>query len=556
MTRKSHIKRITGKSKPPTGGEPPDEPDVYVDVARIDTLDTIEWPGAQENQINLQWQDAPGETGNSGRRMGTVKLIDPEETNRNDPAVWIELPVIERMMVVRHPGAQEQVTSFQPSSADPQADELQTARHVAIRRITFAETNVDAQLDDNGYLADDSDYTRKADTIDDSQYLDVEVIESYPSTLHPGAQDVTVTLDNDAIKEMFSVPPGDAKHNPARLDPFQNIINVCWGGGATEIPPDAVLHQSLATTSDPDKITIAIFCYLSGAGLDSQNDPDPNDGTQQTLAGVPLIMFGHKPLGDFGTIDREGVQPSYIQATEDGVFFNLFGTRNCQMWAVSDGFNLPTTPYIGNNDGTDIRRDGWNCILLSFDATQGRFHNSQVPDITWPAGNYETGTLRFFVNGSDFADQVMRAASTVDGGWVDQVGGVHGSIGGPPLEQPWSICINEEEFAVPSQETATPTWPRQDRPKVAYGYIQVWTDRALDFSDPDVRAKFMKPDADDPAKPRMVDPSVAQDEYGKPTFFFDGPPPKFATNKGSGGEFTKTGELKSFRPAPPKAPTS
>jgi hypothetical protein len=89
-----------------------------------------------------------------------------------------------------------------------------------------------------------------------------------------------------------------------------------------------------------------------------------------------------------------------------------------------------------------------------------------------------------------------------------------------------------------------------------YDFVQIWTDRALDFADPAIRAKFMKPDPDDPTKPRMVDPSVAQAAFGKPTFLFDGPPSKFATNRGSGGEFTKVGDLKKFTPYPPKAPAN
>jgi len=198
----------------------------------------------------------------------TVRLIDPEETNRDDPAVWIDLPVIERMTLVRHPGAQEIVTTFQPSAADPVAEERETARRVALRRVTHAESNVDAQLDDSSYLADDRDYVRKAATIDETQHLDVEVIESYPSTYHPGAQGITVTLNNESIKDLFSAPPNDAKRNPVRLDPHQNILNVSWGGGATEFEPGAMVRQESAIVANTKQITISMWVYI-----DSDNPP-------------------------------------------------------------------------------------------------------------------------------------------------------------------------------------------------------------------------------------------------------------------------------------------
>lgn len=194
--------------------------------------------------------------------------------------------------------------------------------------------------------------------------------------------------------------------------------------------------------------------------------------------------------------------------------------------------------------------------MLYFDASQGLIHNTSVPDSTFPEGNYMTGTFRFFVNGAGSSEQTLRAEGRVDGGWRTVLGEERGPLTAPPLQQPWTIGITGEEFALPVQTTETEAWPHQDRPKVAYGYVQVWTDQALDFSDPDIRAKFMKRDPDDPTRPRLVSPSVAQAAFGKPTFFFDGPPSKFATNRGSGGEFTTVGDLKKFAPYPPKAPAS
>jgi hypothetical protein len=491
--------------------------------------------------------------------MQNVRLTDPEDDS-DDPEFFIDIPAIERMTRVRHPGAQRRIITFQPSAADPVAEERETARTVAVRRIPFCETNVDDVLDETGYLADGEDYERKLDTIDDSQHLDVEIVESYPSKVYngPSPQDVKVSLDNSALKEAYAKPPSDAKRPPLRLDPFQNIRNVCWGAGATEIPPEATLHQLTSAVEDPAKITIAIFCYLSKDGLETVNSPElgPSGIYGATLGGMPILQFGHKPEGHLGGTDQQGNWPSYIGASFGQAYFNLTGTQNCQTSIDSSGIDLPCTPRVLNNDDAPVRPGDWNCILLSLDATQGLIHNTSVPDSTFPDGNYMTGTLRFVVNGVDCTEGVIRTESTVDGGWVDSLGNVRGPLIVGPQEQPWTIGVFGEEFALPVQTTETEAWPHQDRPKVAYGYVQVWTDQALDFSDPDIRAKFMKPDPDDPAKPRMVDPSVAQKAFGEPTFFFDGGPTKFVKNQGGGGEFTKIGDLKSFRPAPPKASAS
>lgn len=586
MSRKSHIKRITGKSKPTGGGEPVDEPDVYVDVARIDTLDTVEWPGAQENQINLQWKDAPGEDGNPGRRMGNVRLIDPEETNRDDPSVWIDLPVIERMTLVRHPGAQEQVTSFQPSSADPQADELETARRVAIRRVTNAETNVDVQLDARGYLADDGDYARKADTIDDTQYLDVEIIESYPSTLHqgPSPQEVLVSLINDDLKEMFSPPPGDAKRNPARLDPFQNIVNVQWGGGATEFEPGSMIQQAAATAANSSKLTVSMWCRVQTTNAPSANGDlysllefgNPNGVIDRVGDGasnyIQLRTNSNGAYGNWLGIQIAGVLNSVIGAdviTHASSPFET-GSINLPLWTanpyktfIGDPYSYDAattfTPYVGlasTDLGSSVAPERWFHLFVAIDVSYestyadpfggnkiiAAVNGNVVPfDGIWTDANRPTRTdgkvIPYMAStGSDFFSR----------GPYEWVGGAGGSASGkiPAFD----VDLSGMEIGIPSQVAST----NKNTHLLDMADVQIWVGQ---YIDPTVHIeKFVKLDPDDPTKPLLVDPHVAQNAFGQPTFFFDGPPSKFAINRGSGGDFTKIGELKSFRPGPPKAP--
>jgi hypothetical protein len=554
MVRKSHIKRIFGKRKSTIPGGPPDEdaPDVYVDMLRIDTMDTVEWPGAQENQINLQWKDAPGEDGNPGRRMGNVRLIDPEETNRDDPAVWIDLPVIERMTLVRHPGAQEQVTSFQPSSADPQADELETARRVAIRRVTHAESNVDAQLDDSGYLADEGDYTRKADTIDDTQYLDVEIIESYPSTLHqgPSPQEVLVSLVNDDLKEMFSAPPGDAKRNPVRLDPFQNIVNVQWGGGATEIEAASTLWRDLALPDSP-RLSISMW-VRTPADL---SDP------------VPLLQFAadNVPQPPDALPTWEG--GSFVRAG-GGVFQLLFGSRRDfdirEFITVTNGTGSPSDYEYGESsvwmiiqNSSEQWVDGvWNHIAISVDTSSSIEHITGVwpPDYNSSVGGSNAKFDGTFVINKELGDQNFQLSA---------IGFEFIRFGGVFWDYPNFDLNFTGRFGLPVQPQNASTAPSDvtNNANVDFAAVQIWHDQFIDFRDPDVLAKFVAPAGGNPSTDsvngiRMVAPSVAQAAFGKPTFFFDGGPSKFAKNQGSGGEFTKIGDLKSFRPAPPKASAS
>lgn len=520
MERLTHIKRIFGKRKAATpGGEPVDAPDIYADMLRIDRMSVMEHPGAQEVVRSTKWKDKPDDPpgGNPTREMMTIRLIDPDDPNPDDPSAWIDLPVIRRMTTMRHPGAQETITSFHPSSAAVEPDS--TARRVSVKRVTFAETNADATLDDTSYYADGSAYQRKADTVDTSQYLDVEVIESYPSTRHPGAQGVTVTMNNDLIKEMFADTPAGAPRGPVRLDPLQNLLNVCWGGGATEIPIGSRLSETLSVT-DPQSLTIALWVYLE----------DLEQITQ-------LIQFGPH-LAD--ETDHNDLLLSNVNIFNDQIGFVISGHKDSTMTVAPEdggpgGGPYVATPYLSGATAHRARL-GWNFFAVSIDASPGWTVSIALNTDIFP--NIDADLSFTCAYRSLAAPDVL-------------------SFDDRPQNRNFEFALNDGELAIPRQSHYTNDdgyFYKVENVRLAA--VQVWTGKFIDFSQSSICEKFVKADHDDPTKPLMVSPSVAQAAFGKPTFFFDGPPSKFAINRGSGGEFTKTGELKSFRPAPPKAPAS
>jgi len=119
---------------------------------------------------------------------------------------------------------------------------------------------------------------------------------------------------------------------------------------------------------------------------------------------------------------------------------------------------------------------------------------------------------------------------------------------------PFDIAIEGYNFSIPYRADVEVDGGNSDYP-VVLANVQIWVGQCIEPSESNMQ-KFLRHDPDDENKVLMVSPSVAQAAFGKPTFFFDGPPSKFATNRGSGGEFTKVGDLKKFTPYPPKAPAS
>jgi hypothetical protein len=473
--------------------------------------------------------DGPGEEGNPGRQMQNVRLTDPEDDS-DDPEFFIDIPAIERMTRVRHPGAQRRIVTFQPSAADPVAEERETAREVAVRRIPFCETNVDDVLDETGYLADGEDYERKLDTIDDSQHLDVEIVESYPSKVYngPSPQDVKVSLDNSALTEAYAKPPSDAKRPPLRLDPFQNIRNVCWGSGATEFPIGTNIHRMMSD-GDQSRMTVAMWVNFVDA------DPIPQTAimsfgqlvADDGLDVLSILKTNGSPVGSL-------TEDVYVGADITALLSGPAGSVQAQRLGIGPFY--PATPqlHISLGLGTEpvgyIRR-GWNFIAFSFDLSA------------------KLVSTAFNVVAAPLQNAAITCRFRDDQGNPDTEPEFEGDFS--------SIAFGGYEFALPVVGPYLGgLFGESNNSDVGIAGVQIWLDSFIDFSAEGVLAKFMKPDPDDPAKPRMVDPSIAQKAFGEPAFFFDGGPSKFVKNQGSGGEFTKIGDLKSFRPAPPKASAS
>lgn len=278
-SRKTHVTRIFGTNKNKDILH-----DMWVDVERIDkatmkknakdlrgqkTVRKLKWtddPRKPDDYVDPDDEDALYAAGQINRKTVLVKLCDPESTDDfSDPDEWIpvrKLKKIKSKRKVQHDGvSQTQVEKWVN-------DDTQHSRVVEARRFLHYDTNIDDEADKaaeddptiKAYVVKSDDYTRldgqdgTEDTKDDSQWIEHEVVTKVihkgnkvyygnaaaPNDLDTSRGQVLKTkfhnnylIDDSEPAKLEKLGQNDVDP-PYRLDPYQNIININWGGLAVE----------------------------------------------------------------------------------------------------------------------------------------------------------------------------------------------------------------------------------------------------------------------------------------------------------------------------------
>src|SRR6266403_686104 len=260
-TRKSHVKRCFGvikSSSSITGYD--DDFDTYLDILRTDEFLYQANSGGQAYRFLIKWTDDVHKeyeanydnvSNVQGRKTLMGKATDPELPFEKDPEEFIPARVIEEMEI--WDSDQKTRYIFKNKNVDDDGNPIPTSRKIDIIRIYHQKTIVDDDLNnpDDTHVVPDDRYLFIEDSQDKSQYDDMEVIKVWTHNLRDDGkpsnarnQVVNVNLHNKEIYEHFGIiiqdvisPGTNSSGDPviaARMDPFQQILNLQWGGLAAE----------------------------------------------------------------------------------------------------------------------------------------------------------------------------------------------------------------------------------------------------------------------------------------------------------------------------------
>lgn len=251
-TRKTHVTRIFFTNK--AGDVIQDK---YVDVERFDVAKTTTRTllgGWQGHQRKFRWMDDPqaddyNPNGNPARKTKIVKVCDAQtEADVNDPEEWAPVPSIVVMKSSGYDGNNN--TGSQHKYHSGLEDDYVVARKVVKRKIIHYDTNIDdaaqAACDADptlrAYVVPGETYQRDDSTADDSQFVDHEIVTLVKhrySELDRRHGSVNVGLQTKLLNQYLIDESQEADGQvvglneidpPYRLDPWQNIINVSFGG--------------------------------------------------------------------------------------------------------------------------------------------------------------------------------------------------------------------------------------------------------------------------------------------------------------------------------------
>ncbi len=270
ISRKTHVIRILGTN---AAGEVLS--DMWADVERWDTAKAVlagDIDSFEGHQFKFKWCDDPtnddyNPDGNPSRLTRIVKVCDPTtEDDIDNPEEWIPIPAIVHAKLAgsknNFQGEQQKFLVNDTDDGTPL-----TSRVVEQVRIYHYDTNIDdaaqAAFDADSslkvYVVQGTDYTKfdalnngpDGDTKDDSQYVEHEVVKYFKATGNPSNfgdpstgvqgnyQGRETNLKNQYLIDE-SVPAqlkeigANGINPPYRLDAYQNIININFGGLAVE----------------------------------------------------------------------------------------------------------------------------------------------------------------------------------------------------------------------------------------------------------------------------------------------------------------------------------
>lgn len=251
QTRKTHVIRILGTNK---AGDILQ--DIWADVERIDVAKEVTSDGNhQGTERKIKWFDDPDgnvyypDDTHPTRTLELVKVFDPENTDDfSDPEEWIPIYRIKRKKSVNSN------TNYQGRVDKNKNDEENVSRVAKKRRILHYDTNIDDEAEAafdadpsrKVYVVSGKRYERDDSTKDEDQYVEHEVIthlkkkgsiKAHNETVDGAGKQVKL-LNDYLVDESEPAKLEDVGPNgfdpPYRLDPYQNIININWGGIAVE----------------------------------------------------------------------------------------------------------------------------------------------------------------------------------------------------------------------------------------------------------------------------------------------------------------------------------
>jgi hypothetical protein len=273
MPRKAHVYRIYATDDQ---GNVTDD-GVYLDVMRIDKIDFLEGKGnfdsgsGLKRSYGINWGDDTPRSWSENRKYRMLEVDEPASNGGSGggngggggSGTFVNIPMIEKMSFdfrgalgqrgLSGHTAQLVLWAFknEPDSASP------TGRKETALRITNNDLNNEIKFpqaavgDKNppttmGAAVDWTDYVKALNdgTVDDSQYVDVLITDRFNVRFPPPTfNGVTIhyalkqkqTGDGPAgVEDLFKNAPDGSGTHTYRIDPFQCIVNVSWGGLAVQ----------------------------------------------------------------------------------------------------------------------------------------------------------------------------------------------------------------------------------------------------------------------------------------------------------------------------------
>jgi hypothetical protein len=281
MPRKAHVYRIYATDDQ---GNVTDD-GVYLDVMRIDKIDFLEGLGnfdsgpALRRAYGINWGDDTPGSWSTNRKYRKLEVDEPSASGGNGGSsggsgTFVNIPMIEKMSfdfrgatgkagLEGHTG-QLVLWAFknEPDSVSPSARKetaLRITNNDLAHAINFPQATVGSPNPPTGVGKGVAwaDYAQALHdgTIDDSQYVDVLVTDSFNIRFPPPTfQGVMIRYGmiqkqagdgTPGVEDVFKQSPNGAGPHTYRIDPFQCIVNVSWGGLAVEFgdgaggPPDS-----------------------------------------------------------------------------------------------------------------------------------------------------------------------------------------------------------------------------------------------------------------------------------------------------------------------------
>ncbi|UWU73038.1 hypothetical protein N2603_23325 [Bradyrhizobium huanghuaihaiense] len=379
-SRKTHITRVYGTNKK---GEI--LPDMYADVERMDVIKSrTQTTEAQSQGVvrRLRWCDDPTKDdydpkGNKNRKTEVLKVCDPEATEDvNDPDEWIPIRVIKS---VKSTGGNGRGEEYQDNFLN---EAVQSARVAKVRRVVGYATNidrvaeraVDADPDLREYVVSSEQYTKDIETKDKGQYVEVEIplsLRHRGNSLSVDVQARKTKLLNDYLIEesepaKLTVRGNNDLNPPYRLDPFQNIVNINWGGLAVKFY-ERESHATLATlVPDTRKFTQSIWFRAPTKSVEAAKAEyiawrDGPGAPRPLLCGIVPIMVSGPPTKQ-KQVNASGGETRTIGLTHSQDYLRSFGGIYTPTGSLVDHDNTVTLPaFTGETETVDPSYIGIDC---------------------------------------------------------------------------------------------------------------------------------------------------------------------------------------------------